>query len=131
MFSRGFAKLLEHLFYWASPLAASGFLLQVLQVYLHQRTNLNKSFYKFCKFIYKSFLVRGHSLITHAKKSKFLMRLPYEYATAHFGTYRPSLPINTYTKWFIVHLYLLSLEVRLVKRLELSHITLVNNVSRT
>ena len=75
--------IFNNLIFWSSSVTASGF-------------------YKFCKFIYKSFLVRGHSLITYAKKTKLLTLPPCEYAMEHFGTYPPSLPVHVYTKWLIV-----------------------------
>ena len=59
-------------------------------------------------------MFRGQSLIIYAKKTETFDVLFLWICNRTFW-YIPSLPINGYTKWFIVHLYLLSLEVRLIK----------------
>ena len=90
-------------------------------------------FYEFYKFICKFFWVRSHSLITYEKKKIKVFTLPpCGYATVHFGTYPPFLPIIGYTKWFIV-IYSLSFTFILkkwhwLKRLVLSHTTIVKKI---
>ena len=85
----------ERLFLWSTSLAASGC-------------------YKFCKLIWKSFLIRTiHWLPTQKKveRSKVLTLPPCKYSTLNFSLYSLS-PIHAYTKWFIVkkiHLCLLHL----------------------
>ena len=92
-------------------------------------------------FIY--FLVRGHSLITGAKKIFFFLNLPFcEYVTVHFSTYPPSLHIHAYAKWFnlikkkkkkkklstpLSFIFILK-KCDWLKMLDVTHITLVNNV---
>ena len=79
VFSCGFAKFLRTLFL---------------------RSTFGDCFGKFFHGLAKFFLVRSHSL---SKKKKKFLTLPFcEYATVHFGSYPPSLPIHAYTKRFIV-----------------------------
>ena len=91
MCSCGFAKFLRTSLLWSTS--------KVVQVYLHQ-VSFGQGPFTYC--------VR--------QKSKFLTLSHCEYATVHFGAYPPFLPVNAYAKLFIVHLCLLSLEVRLIKK---------------
>ena len=78
-------------------------------------------FCKFCKFVYKSFLVTGNSLITYAKKLKFLTLSPLRIRNR---AYPLSLPVHVMNK--MIHckkklitppiFYLYATEVRLIKK---------------
>ena len=76
--------------------------LKVLQVYLHQRIDLNyETLINFASLFVSLFWLGAIHLLRVPKKLKFLTLPPCEYSSVHFGTYTPSLPIVACTNDFM------------------------------
>ena len=83
-------------------------------------------------------MARGHSLITYAKKVKFLTLFPCEYTVVHFSIYTPYRPLYTcihkttnYEQRKLItplHFILILQKRGLLKRMDLSIFTLADNL---